>query len=112
MKKKFIVKNSRDFNKIIKTAPKMQNKYFVIYYLPNNLVYDRFGISVGKKIGKAVIRNKYKRRMRNIIDIYKKDYNNCYDYIIILRVRALKLSYKEMKIELLNLLIKGAKDEK
>ena len=107
MKKLYIVKKKEDFNTIIKKFPMIKNKYFVIYYRKNNLKYDRFGISVGKKIGNAVVRNKYKRRIRNIIDIYKKDYIKNQDYIIILRVRGKDADFQTLKESLVSLLLKG-----
>lgn len=106
MRKLYIVKTKEEFNDLIHRGSCKKNKYFVIYKKNNHLKYDRFGISVGKKIGKAVIRNKYKRRIRNILDIYRKDYLNCQDYIIILRSRALNLTYQELEKELLSLLTK------
>ncbi len=113
MKKLYVVKKQQDFNDMIKNEKFIKNKDFVIYYRKNNLKYDRFGISVGKKIGNAVIRNKYKRKIRSILDIYRKDYVNFEDYIIIIRNRALNLNYEQLKNSLINLLIsKGEKYEK
>ena len=94
MKKKFIVKSTRDFDSIIKNGIWIKNKYFVIYYQKNNLSYDRYGISVSKKLGNAVFRNKYKRKLRAIIDNYKKVYINNEDYIIILRKEAINQKYE------------------
>ncbi len=110
MKKRYIVKEQNEFNSLIKNGNCIKNKYFVIYSKKNSFEYDRFGISVGKKIGKAVIRNKYKRKIRSIIDIYRKDYLNRQDYIIILRSRALNLTYEELKEQLLSLLKKPKGD--
>lgn len=104
MKKKYIVKNQRDFDRIIKSRINKKNNTFIIYYEENNLPYDRFGVSVGKKIGNAVHRNKYKRKIRAIIDEYKKDYVNNKDYIIILRGSAKEKSYQELKEEFLILM--------
>ena len=111
MKKRNIVKTKRDFNNIINNGKCIKNKYYVVYSLDNNKNYDNFGISVGKKVGNAVIRNKYKRKIRSIIDIYRKDFINSKDYIIILRSSALSISFQEMKESLILLLRKGAKDE-
>ena len=72
MRKLYVVKNARDFEKIIKTGKLAKNKSFIIYYSDNDLPYNRYGISVGKKLGNAVYRNKYKRKIRAIIDNYKK----------------------------------------
>lgn len=104
MRKLYIVKESKDFDKIIKNNIFNKNKSFVIYNMDNNLKYNRYGISVSKKLGNAVFRNKYKRKIRSIIDNYKKDYNISKDYIIILRRGALDKNFKELKDDLENLI--------
>ena len=97
MRKLYIVKESKDFDNIIKNNLFNKNKSFVVYYKENNLKYNRYGISVSKKLGNAVFRNKYKRKIRSIIDNCKKDYNISKDYIIILRRGALDKNFKELK---------------
>ncbi len=111
MKKKDIIKTKQEFNNIIKQGICLKNKYFVVYFLKNDKPYNRFGISVGKKIGNAVIRNKYKRKIRSIIDIYIKLYTNSNDYIIILRSNALSKSFQELKDSLITLLQEEVQNE-
>ncbi len=112
MRKLYIVKEKEEFNALINKGLCKKNKYFVVYTKSNNLKYDRFGISVGKKIGNAVTRNKYKRKIRSILDIYRKSYINNRDYIIILRSRALDLTYQDLTKQLFSLLLnKGDLDE-
>ncbi len=115
MRKLYVVKHSQDFEKIIKTGKFIKNKSFVIYYKENNLPYNRYGISVSKKLGNAVYRNKYKRKIRAIIDNYKKDYINSKDYIIILRRSGKDKSYLELEKDfttLINNIGKGIYNEK
>ena len=104
MKKKFIVKNSRDFEKIIKEGNCKKNQSFIINSKKNELEYDKYGISVSKKLGNAVFRNKYKRKIRAIIDNYKKMYINHEDYIIILRRGAINKSYDELEKDFIALM--------
>ena len=104
MKKKYIVKYTRDFEDIIKNGSCRKNRFFIIHHKSNGLPYDKFGISVSKKLGNAVFRNKYKRIIRSIIDNYKKSYNNGEDYIIILRREAVDKKYEDIQNELFALM--------
>lgn len=105
MKKKFIVKHKYDFDRIIKGCNRKKNDIFIIYSEPNNLSYARYGISVGKKLGNAVYRNRKKRQIRSIIDNFEKDYIKKKDYIIILRDKGKNLEYQELNQKLKSLLI-------
>ena len=104
MRKLYIVKDKRDFDKIINNNKVRKSRYYVIYHQENSFPYDRFGISVGKKIGNAVYRNKHKRKLRAIIDNYKKSYVNSQDYIIILRGSAEDKLYKELEEDYISLI--------
>ena len=104
MRKLYIVIETKQFEDIINTGYCVKNKYFVVHEKENNLPYDRFGISVSKKLGNAVFRNRYKRVLRSILDNYKKLYINNKDYIIILRKDAINQDYELLKNELFNLI--------
>ena len=111
MKKMYIVKHQYDFDKIIKTGFRKKNDIFIIYSIPNKLPYARYGISVGKKLGNAVYRNRKKRQIRSIIDNFEKDYVNNKDYIIILREKGKNLDFQELNRKLKSLMNEG-KDKK
>lgn len=81
MKKINILKNSRDFERIIKNNKPYKYKDYIIFVEKNTNDVYKFGLSVGKKIGNAVNRNKVKRQLKSIID--KKDYQNNFNCIII-----------------------------
>ena len=92
MKKEYRVKKNEDFSRIIKRKQSMANRTFIIYYLKNDIGHARFGISVSKKLGKAVIRNKIKRQVRMIVkETINLDDN--YDYIVIVRNKFLDLDF-------------------
>lgn len=102
MNKKFIVRKNEEIQDIISKMNKKSNKLFVVYSVSNSLNYNRYCISVGKKIGKAHVRNLYKRRIKDIL--MKNAINNSCDYVIILRANILSCSYDEMKLELIKIL--------
>ena len=106
MKKIEIIKSSEEYTKIINTSKSKKSKYFSVYYRKNNNS-NRYGITVPKKTGTAVTRNKIKRRIKNIIDNNKKIVHNGYDYVIIIKKGILELTYEEMEKELLKLISIG-----
>ena len=111
MKKKEIIKKNYDYTKIIKKGRKVSNNYYSIYYITNNT--NHYGISIPTKIGNAVVRNKIKRQIKNIIDNYKKNLQINNDYVIIVKKSILELNFKEKEKEFINLIKKiGDKDEK
>ena len=92
MKKEYRVKKNEDFSYIIKHKQSLANRSFIIYYVKNDLNHARIGISVSKKLGKAVIRNKIKRQVRMIVQ-QTINFNDNYDYIVIVRNKYLDLDF-------------------
>ena len=104
MNKEKILKKSEEFSNIISTGKYFKNKYFSLYYKESNSTL--FGITVPKKIGIAVIRNKLKRQTKNIISNNEKYIQSNYNYVIIIKESALKLDYEGLTKNLLDLMKK------
>ncbi len=101
----FSLSKNKDF-KLILGGKKISNKYSTIFYkkLPNkkdNVLNLSFVVK--KKVGKAVMRNKIKRRLRNIMnDISKKiKLNLKYSYVVIAKKNVVTAPYLEIKNELI-----------
>lgn len=99
MNKKYILKKNEDIVLVIKTGIKKVYKHFIIYRKKNKLTNSRFCISVSKKLGNAVIRNKLKRQVKDII--MKNMVTNTEDYVIILSSSFKELPFLEKKNEIL-----------
>ncbi len=102
MKKKNILKNSRDFDRIIKNSKPYKYKDYIIFLERKTTDVYHFGISVSKKIGNAVVRNKVKRQIKNIIS--KNDYQNNFNCIIIVGRAITEKSYQQMEENLVSAL--------
>ena len=114
MKKLNIIKKQEEINNIIKTGNLSKNKFFYIYNKERDSKYYRFCICVSKKLGNAVVRNKNKRQIKEIIDKSNLVFKSNMDYVIILRKEISNVSYEDKKKYLLELLCKleGENNEK
>lgn len=95
MKKINIVKENRDYNRIIKENRPFKYKDYVIYIDKKEHSIYRFGFSVGKKVGNAVTRNRVKRQIKEIVS--QNDYQNNFDCIIIVGKGILERNFNEMR---------------
>lgn len=99
MKKINIVKKNEDFNRIINKYRAYKSECFIFFVERKENQLYHFGISVSKKLGNAVLRNRYKRIIKDILD--KKTYKKGFNCIIILRKDILNKKYSEIEEELL-----------
>ena len=100
MNKKYIIKENTEIEKVVKTGKKSVSKFFVIYYIENDNTYNMYCVSVSKKLGKANIRNKIKRKVKDILMKNKMDLKR--KYVIIIRKDAHIASYEELTMTLIN----------
>ena len=99
------IKKHAEFQKVIAASQIKKTCFFVSYYLENDLGYSRFGISVPKKGGNAVIRNKIKRQVRAAIGQSTK-YEASVDIVIIIRKNYDVNEFAQVKSEIQQLLEK------
>ena len=78
------IKKYSEFQKVIHEGEVKKTSFFVSYTSPNELGYSRFGISVPKKTGNAVIRNKIKRQIRSAIG-QSTNFEKSVDIVLIVR---------------------------
>lgn len=93
------LKKNREFKKVYENGRSYATRNLVIYQLNYKKgKKNRYGLSVSKKIGNAVVRNKLKRRLREIIrEIEKKEDFKGYDIIFIARNSVVGLDYHHLK---------------
>ena len=77
----------------------------VIKALPNGLDLTRYGFAVSRRVGKAVVRNRIKRRLREIVR--QAPLPTGWDIILIARAPAAQADYKSMRKSVGKLLIRA-----
>lgn len=75
-----------------------------VYVRPNHLPRNRLGLTVGTKVGKAVCRNRVRRRVREAYRIHEERMTTGWDIVVVARVRSAFVSYAKLEKELLQLL--------
>jgi len=93
IKKQYRLKDKKDFSRVYSKGRFLSNHYFVIYYYRQPRPSFRVGFSVSRKIGKAVVRNAIKRRLREICRQHEELFPAGYDYIFIARPAFDQLDY-------------------
>ena len=97
------LQKNRDFQLIYDCGNSYANKYLVMFIKYNNSQTNRLGISVSKKVGNSVIRHRVKRLIKESYRLQEEMFNSGLDIVIIARVTAKEISYKEIESAVLHL---------
>ncbi|MHA6260984.1 ribonuclease P protein component [Sporosarcina sp. CAU 1771] len=105
MNKRQRIKKNEEFQRVFKNGKSFANRQFVVYcYNKKGQEEFRIGLSVSKKIGNAVTRNRIKRYLRQAFLELKDELKNDMDYVIIARHQAAKIDFHESKKSLQHIL--------
>jgi ribonuclease P protein component len=72
------------------------NSYLVLYARPNHSDTNRIGITVSKKLGHAVIRNRTRRRIREIYRLNETLFTSGWDIVLVARSRAIEAPFDKL----------------
>jgi len=88
-----------DFNRVFKKGRKLENKAVKILALnrKDSLDMRRLGLVTSKKVGKAVARNRAKRRLREIFRTNKHLLESGLDLVFIIKPAAASLNYADLQ---------------
>ena len=97
------LKQNHLFRRLYQRGKSAAGRYVVVYCRRNGLPYNRLGLTTGTKIGKAVVRNKVRRRIREAYRLSEERYYRGYDIVVVARGRAATATYKEIADNLFGL---------
>ena len=89
-----------DFLKILREGTKSRTAHFLLSFRPNSRAHRRLGITIGKKVGPAVVRNRLKRRIREFYRQNKKLFPPGTDSVITAKEGAGILDFRQVANEL------------
>ena len=72
------------------------NSFLVLYARPNRTGCNRIGITVSKKLGGAVVRNRTRRRLREIYRLNEAKFSPGWDIVVVARTRAVNADFEKL----------------
>jgi ribonuclease P protein component len=102
------LRKRESFARVFRHGQSTANRNFVLYYRKNATVPAfRLGVSVSKKVGCAVIRNRIRRLVKEVVRLQKHRMKSNFDLILIAKKPAADLDFWECKKNVLHILNKA-----
>ena len=97
MDSRYTLKKNSDFHRLYTRGKSAVNPYLVVYCRKNREGRSRFGYTVSSKLGHAVVRNRVRRRLREIVRLNGARLVPGYDVVIVARSRCVDTEYRKME---------------
>ena len=104
MKSTTTVKENYEFRRMYAKGKSGVSSCLVVYYRKNRYGHNRLGVTVSTKLGHAVVRNRVRRRFRELYRLHRADMLPGWDIIMVGRVRAAELPYHKLEKQYLRCL--------
>lgn len=95
MKFSHSLKLNHIFQRLYRTSGQA-NGYLVLYARKNRTDTNRVGITVGKKLGHAVVRNRVRRRLREVYRLNEDKFQAGWDIVVVARTRAVYAEFDQL----------------
>ena len=106
MRQTVSMKENHLFRRLYAKGKSAAGPCLAVYVRRNGSGRNRLGLTVGTKVGKAVRRNKVRRRIREAYRIHEQQMAAGWDIVVVARTRAVGAPYAQVERELLRLLDK------
>lgn len=100
-----------DFKKVFELGSKFPSKFLIIYVLSSELPFCRLGLAVSRKVGNAVVRNRIKRRLREIFRKQLTDKPLRYDFVVVARTASAEAEFADLQMSIIKIFPRLGKNE-
>jgi len=100
------LKRNHEFKRLYNKGKNATSHLVVVYCKRNGSQQNRLGITVSTKLGGAVVRNRIRRRLREIYRTNEHVMKSGYDIVLVARIRSKNCTYKELEKSVLTTLHK------
>ena len=91
------------FQRLYRKGDSAVSPNLALYVRRNGRNQSRLGLTVSTKVGKAVVRNRTRRRLREVYRTNEDKFKSGYDIVVVARVRAAHSRYQVLEKEFLRL---------
>jgi ribonuclease P protein component len=94
-----MLRNSQQFRRVYEQGHKIHTPFFSAFFMRNDAGERRYGITVTRKIGCAVIRNRCKRRLREIVRKYElcPSYPDGFDLVLNVKSELVEADFEQLQ---------------
>ena len=85
------------FRRLYHKGKSAAGKYLVLYCRKNGSQENRIGLTVSAKLGHAVVRNRVRRRLREIYRLHEHQFQPGWDIVVVARSRAVDAPYRKLE---------------
>jgi len=98
------LRKNDDFERVITGGKSVVDPRLVVYYERRDDGGRAVGVSVGRRLGGAVVRNRYKRRLREILRRVLPHIRPGYNLVVLVRRGGIGAEFSELEASLVRLL--------
>ena len=103
MKPAVTLKQNYEFRRLYQKGASSAGSCMVLYCRRNKLDHNRLGLTASVKLGHAVVRNRARRRLREVYRLNSSRLSTGWDIILVARSRTVTASWKELNDTFLRL---------
>ena len=103
MKRAVTLKENYEFRRLYQKGASAVSGCMVVYCRRNKLGHNRLGVTVSVKLGHAVVRNRARRRLREVYRLNSGALKQGYDMILVARGKTLSAGWRELNDTFLRL---------
>ena len=103
MKRAVTLKENYEFRRLYQRGASSAGSCMVVYCRKNKLEHNRLGITASVKLGNAVIRNRARRRLREVFRLNTRALKQGYDIILVARGRTVTAPWGDLNHTFLHL---------